>query len=148
MKTLLAALLMTTGIAQAAETIGLAGFGLCAENPAILANWYRNLDITLNEEDGVFSGMSGSKFPFYMTIHQVIEGDFICPVKSQGTGVSLFVENFDAFVAKLNNKGIKTTFPVVKNEYGCIAGYKDPENNNVSLFSLVTAEEDGSFTCH
>ena len=148
MRALLISLLFFAGTTKAAETIGLAAIGVCAENPAAIADWYKNFNIHLNPHDsGGYAGMAGTKFPFWMAIHPISDQSLDCPVKSQGMGFSLFVEGFEAYVGELENKGVKMVLPPMRDKFGCHAFYRDPENNNVSIFALAMVEEGGGIAC-
>jgi len=133
-------LLLLIGLAGPALAVSSTGkiqyVGAISINPCqeakVLADWYARLGIETKEmAGGYYCQLDTPAGPFFFGIHPQRKN---APPKSSGSvAVVLRVENFEATLAALKDKGL-TPESTEKDETGQFAHFHDPDGNKVSLW--------------
>jgi predicted enzyme related to lactoylglutathione lyase len=106
-----------------------------SQDPKVLADWYAKLGIATKEMYGGYYGsLDTTAGQFVFGIHPKKKD---APAKSSASvAIVLRVENFEATLAALKEKGL-TPESTEKDEMGRFAHFHDPDGNKVSLWEAA-----------
>jgi predicted enzyme related to lactoylglutathione lyase len=132
------------------KIIGIGGVFFKCDNPQALNAWYKDvLGMEPNDYGVLFEIKPFSGTPKYLQLGTFSDESKYFEPSKKGFMINFRVDDLDAFLSELKNKGVNTLGPIEVYDYGRFAHILDIEGNKIELWEPIDksfAEDDGVTT--